>query len=444
VSDRFQISNFGQSPFVPEPFDLPINWQSFLGSGYQPLAISLSDRRGTLFVNFHAGQNYNYDPTQRHLMLWGAAADLTKEWHIMNGNSPMPLGSPLFRRGDFQEISAVPLLKGYLSSNRKPTCFCVPASVFPEYQSWLFNYNNYCPTKSTPLGYQTFTCKTTTNCSEDYYTCEPVYAFGRVHVGTAQSGEYVWFAGGLEVTGDGPQGDVIFYDQQSNPEKPRPALRPMNEVKILNVVTGRWLRGQLSSARFGVAGAGANRFVFFAGGAQLTQDGNNVVNELQWQVNTSSCVETVSYVYGYVQASYTWAYSPVTTKSQCRALPLQKTLINSNVVEIFDMQEMLSASTIINSKSQITLSSARRFAAGASIPSLNIVLFAGGVTASADSLPEGGWLPSQTSSAVDIYTITGSDGTVSSSTKTIVAGRMVAGMYHLYHLPVSLPLSLLK
>ncbi len=450
VSDRFQISNFGHSPFVQEPFDLPWEWQSFLGSGYQPLAISLSDSRGTLFVNFHAGQNYNYDPTQRHLMLWGAA-DLTKEWHMMDGwYPPRPSGSPLFRRGDFQEISAVPLLKGYLSSNTKPTCFCVPESIVPsvpDFQTQMSNRmsnSQYCFPMWTPLGYQTFTCKTTSNCSEDYYTCEPVYAFGRVHVGTAQSGEYVWFAGGLEVTGDGPQGNVIFYNQQDNPQKPRPALRPMNEVKILNVVTGRWLSGQLSSARFGVAGAGANRFVFFAGGAQLTQDGNNVVNELQWQVNTSSCIETVSYVYGYVQASYTWAYSPVTTKSQCRALPLQKTLINSNVVEIFDMQEMLSASTIINSKSQITLSSARRFAAGASIPSLNIVLFAGGVTASADSLPEGGWLPSQTSSAVDIYTITGSDGTVSSSTKTIVAGRMVAGMYHLYHLPVSLPLSPLR
>jgi hypothetical protein len=239
----------------------------------------------------------------------------------------------------------------------------------------------------------------------------------------------VWFAGGLEVTGDGPQGNVIFYNQQDNPEKPWPVLRPMNEVKVLNVVNGRWLSGQLSSARFGVAGAGANRFVFFAGGAQLTQDGNNVVNELQWQVNTSSCVETVSSVYGWVQASNYWGYSPVSTKSKCRALPLQKTLINSNVVEIFDMQEMLSASTIINSKSQITLSSARRFAAGASIPSLNIVLFAGGVTASADTLPEGGWLPSQTSSAVDIYTITGSDATVSRSTKAIVAGKMVAGMY---------------
>jgi hypothetical protein len=441
VSDRFQISNFGHSPFVQEPFDLPWEWQSFLGSGYQPLAISLSDSRGTLFVNFHAGQNYNYDPTQRHLMLWGAA-DLTKEWHKLNDY--MGVGfrvSSLFRRGDFQEISAVPLLKGYLSSNRKPTCFCVPVSVVPGYP---YNSNSQCSPTWTPLGYQASTCKTTTDCSEDYYTCEPVYAFGRVHVGTAQSGEYVWFAGGLEVTGDGPQGNVIFYDQQDNPEKSRPVLRPMNEVKVLNVVNGRWLSGQLSSARFGVAGAGANRFVFFAGGAQLTQDGNNVVNELQWQVNTSSCVETVSYVYGWVQASYNWAYSPVTTKSKCRALPLQKTLINSNVVEIFDMQEMLSASTIINSKSQITLSSARRFAAGASIPSLNIVLFAGGVTASADTLPEGGWLPSQTSSAVDIYTITGSDGTVSSSTKTIVAGRMVAGMYHLYHLPVSLPLSPLR
>ncbi len=446
VADRFQISNFGHSPFVPEPLDLPMNWQSFLGSGYQPLAISLSDSRGTLFVNFHAGQNYNYDPTQRHLMLWGAA-DLTKEWHIMTDYySPMPsvqpTGSPLFRRGDFQEISAVPLLKGYLSSNIKPTCFCVPGSVFPEYQQWnpLF-YNNMCPVRGTPWGYQTYTCKNTTDCSEDYYTCEPAYAFGRVHVGAAQSGQYVWFAGGLEVTGDGPQGNVIFYDQQDNPEKPRPALRPINEVKILNVVLGRWLSGQLSSARFGVAGAGANRFVFFAGGAQLTQDGNNVVNELQWQVNTSSCVETVSYVYGWVQASYNWAYSPVTTKSKCRALPLQKTLINSNVVEIFDMQEMRSASTIINSKSQITLSTARRFAAGASIPSLNIVLFAGGVTASADTLPEGGWLPSQTSSAIDIYTITGSDGTVSRSTKTIIAGKMVAGMYHM---PVCLPLSLLR
>ena len=440
VADRFQISNFGHSPFVPEPLDLPLTWQSFLGSGYQPLAISLSDSRGTLFVNFHAGQNYKYDPTQRHLMLWGAA-DLTKKWHIMNDyNSLMPWGSPLFRRGDFQEISAVPLLKGYLSSNRKPTCFCVPHFLYPEYQPWISNYN-MCPARGTQLGYQTFTCKTTTNCSEDYYTCEPVYAFGRVHVGTAQSGEYVWFAGGLEVTGDGPQGNVIFYDQPDNPQKPRPALRPMNEVKILNVVTGSWLSGQLSSARFGVAGAGANRFVFFAGGAQLTQDGNNVVNELQWQVNTSSCVETVSYVWGYVQPSYTWANLPVTTKSQCRALPLQKTLINSNVVEIFDAQEMLSASTIINSKSQITLSSARRFAAGASIPSLNIVLFAGGVTASADTLPEGGWLPSQTSSAVDIYTITGSDGTVSRSTKTIVAGKMGAGMYHM---PVSLPLSPLR
>ena len=219
--------------------------------------------------------------------------------------SPTPWGSPLFRRGDFQEISAVPLLKGYLISNIKPTCFCVPGSVFPEYQPWMSNSLNMCPARGTQLGYQTFTCKTTTNCSEDYYMCEPVYAFGRVHVGTAQSGEYVWFAGGLQVTGDGPQGNVISYDYQSDPQKRRPALRPMHVVKILNVVNGRWLSGQVSSARFGVAGAGGNRFVFFAGGAQLTQDGNNVVNELQWQVNTSSC----------------------------------ETLINSNVVEFFDMQE---------------------------------------------------------------------------------------------------------
>ena len=96
--------------------------------------------------------------------------------------------------------------------------------------------------------------------------------------------------------------------------------------------------------------------------------------------------------------------------SGCEALPINITAINSDVVEVFDSQEVsfdanLTDATPITSKISLMLSEPRRFPAAASIPSLNLVLFAGGVTASDPNLPEGGWNPWQTSSVVDIYTI---------------------------------------
>ena len=76
MPDRSKIFDFGGSPFVSQP----LHHQGYmatlgLGAGYQPVAVSLLDGRGVLFVNFHAGQNYRYEETQRHIYLWGDVAN---------------------------------------------------------------------------------------------------------------------------------------------------------------------------------------------------------------------------------------------------------------------------------------------------------------------------------------------------------------------------------
>jgi hypothetical protein len=54
----------------------------------------------------------------------------------------------------------------------------------------------------------------------------------------------VWFAGGVEVTGDEPQGDVIIFNQADPGSASHsagatlPSLRPLADVDILNVDTG--------------------------------------------------------------------------------------------------------------------------------------------------------------------------------------------------------------
>jgi len=250
----------------------------------------------------------------------------------------------------------------------------------------------------------------------------------------------VWFAGGVEVTGDGPQGNVIIFNQvdpASNSyyaNRTLPSLRPLVDVDILNIDTGNWAQGTLSSARFGVSGVGVDRFIFFAGGAQLgSPDASTVVDQLTWEVNVTNCRQCMKRSEnpsdpcswdGY----YHWAGVDcdeiMCSYSGCKAVPIDKTAINSDIVEVFDVHDVGYSTT--ESQQQLTLSQARRFAASGVIPALNLVLFAGGVTANEPSLPDGGWLPTQTSSSVDIYSVA-FDGSISSSTASITAGKMVAG-----------------
>ena len=186
-------------------------------------------------------------------------------------------------------------------------------------------------------------------------TDEPNFAFGRAHVATAHTGQHVWFAGGLEVTGDGPQGNVIRYNQ-ADPEsaghttyspKVLPSLRALADANILNLETGNWSKASLSSPRFGVSGAGIDNFMVFAGGAQLgIPDSQAVLEELTWQVNVSSC-QSRCFVRNQDPSDW-WCYfgsgsgSPECDVYQCRyegceALPLEKTAVNSDVVEVFDV-----------------------------------------------------------------------------------------------------------
>jgi len=249
----------------------------------------------------------------------------------------------------------------------------------------------------------------------------------------------VWFAGGVEVTGDGPQGHVIIFNKADPGSASHsagatlPSLRPLADVDILNVDTGNWAQGNLSSARFGVSGVGVDRFIFFAGGAQLgSPDASTVVDQLTWEVNVSNCQQCMkrsespedpcSY------QGYSWqghdCNEMICYYRGCKAVPIEKTAINSDIVEVFDVHDV--GDSITRSQQQLTLSQARRFAASGVIPALNLVLFAGGVTANEPSLPDGGWLPTQTSSSVDIYSVA-FDGSISSSTASITAGKMVAG-----------------
>ena len=367
VGNRFQISDFGGSPYIVEPLSAAA--PKGLGAGYQPVAISLSNGRGGLFYNFHAGQNFDHEYTGKWIVLWDGAAG-------------------------FRRISAEPLLTG------------LPGPFGP----WL-------------------------------------QIFGRVLVGTAHSGDFVWFAGGLEVSGDGPQGNVIRYNEISpesmsfSSNKRLPSLRSLTGIRILNVNSGAWQSGALNSARFGVAGAGTGRFIVFAGGAQLGLADGTPVAELTWNVNIESCVkQCVPRFGGFIDGrcadfmccgSY---FSPSSQNCQgticafkdCKASPLEKTVINSNVVEVFDTGHLLDLTATIMSSHQTTLSEPRRFAAGAALSSLGLVLFAGGVTSTVDMLPQGGWQPSQTSSVVDMFRITDT-GAVTRSTYSINAGRMVAG-----------------
>jgi hypothetical protein len=368
VGNRFEISAFGGSPYTMEPLSAAA--PKGLGAGYQPVAISLSNGRGALFYNFHAGQNFAHEETQRWIVLWDGAAA-------------------------FRRISAVPLLTG------------LPGQ---------------------PL----------------------LQIFGRVLVGTAHSGDFVWFAGGLEVTGDGPQGNVIRYNEMSPDSmsyvssKSLPSLRSLTGIQILNVNSGAWQRGTLNSARFGVAGAGTGRFIVFAGGAQLGLADGTPVAELTWNVNIDSCVKQCvprygGYINGRCADPGCCFYSPgfgtvsdprcqgtICEYKNCKAFTLEKAVINSNVVEVFDTGHLLDPTATIVSSHQTTLSVPRRFAAGAALPSLGLVLFAGGVTSTVDMLPQGGWQPSQTSSVVDMFRITDT-GVVTRSSYSINAGRMVAG-----------------
>jgi len=89
---------------------------------------------------------------------------------------------------------------------------------------------------------------------------------------------------------------------------------------------------------------------------------------------------------------------------------------------------------ICNSPLQLTLKQPRRFAAGAAIPALNLVLFAGGVITSDANMPAGGWKSYQTSDTVDIFTVDSSTGAVSNanaamfpSPGSIAAGKLVEG-----------------
>jgi len=399
IADRFQIGSYSQdhSPFVVEalPWALDQDWQANLGAGYQPIAVQLSNG-GTLFYNFHAGQNFNYDLTQRHVLLWGGTtglADPIRSYDIQKGYHAT------FSRGNFQKISAVPLLRGYIEAGYRSICS-----------------------------------------SDNGWTCgpsdEPRFAFSRVNVGIAQAGSFVYFAGGLEVTGDGPQGEAIRRNRGAYTVSGSgsgggvaridlPSLRPMQDVTILNVDTGVWTSQSLSFPRFGVAGAGVGSKIFFAGGARLgNADGTAVVPEFTWQVNTSSCS---------TQCMEFWQWQESGTSSEsrcyfdgCQALSWQMTVINSDVVEVNDTRS--------NSPQQMTLKQPRRFAAGAAIPALDLVLFAGGVTTSDATMPAGGWKSSQTSDAVDIFTVDSSTGAVSNanaamfpSPGSIAAGKLVAG-----------------
>ena len=397
VSHRHQITDFGGSVFVAEPMHL--SWyDQAIGAGYQPVAVAFSAGRGVLFVNFHAGQNYDYERTQRGVLIWG-------------GNSTKV--SSIRSDGDFQQVRAGPLVKPYLGT----------------YFRTIHSYNEW-------------------NWSTYQQTDEPGLAFGRAHVGTAHTGQHVWFAGGLEVTGDGPQGNVVTNNQADpasvsrRPDKTLPSLRPLADVDILNVDTGTWSNGSLSSPRFGVSGVGVDRFIFFAGGAQLgSPDASTVVDQLTWEVNVSSCksgwhMPGASIYHPCIKRNelpYDWScYSQTSAECNeyvcsyagCTALPMEKTAINSDIVEVFDVLDIGDSTTA--SQQQLTLSQARRFAASGVIPALDLVLFAGGVTTNEPSLPDGGWQPTQTSAAVDIYSVA-SDGSIASSTASITAGKMVAG-----------------
>jgi hypothetical protein len=256
MPDRTEITNFGGSFIVSQP----LHHQGYmatlgLGAGYQPVAVALLDGRGVLFVNFHAGQNYRYEETQRSVHLWGDVANPSMNETLIQD---FTLADNVF--GHFR---AGPLLHSYLNPGQRYDC------------GW------------DDTGW--WQCRTTD---------EPNFAFGRAHVATAHTGQHVWFAGGLEVTGDGPQGNVIRYNQADpessghTPHSPQvlPSLRALTDVDILNVETGNWSKASLSSPRFGVSGAGVDSFIVFAGGAQLgSPDSQAVVEELTWQVNVSSC-----------------------------------------------------------------------------------------------------------------------------------------------------------
>jgi len=279
------------------------------------------------------------------------------------------LSSSVLSHGDFHWVCAGPLVKDHMNLGSRRDC-----------------------------GYG--------NC---YQTDEPRIGFGRAHVATAHTGQHVWFAGGVEVTGDGPQGNVISLNQADprskshlylgNP-KTLPSLRPLADVDILNVDTGSWAQGNLSSARFGVSGVGVDRFVFFAGGAQLgSPDVSTVVDHLKWEVNVSSCHQECMkrnedpHDWGCQYRDDEECNEVKCIFGNCKALPMEKTAINSDIVEVFDVLDV--GDSITKSQQQLTLSQARRFAASGMIPDLNLVLFAGGVTANEPSMPDGGWLPTQ-------------------------------------------------
>ena len=531
--DRFQISTYNNgalSPFVPSSPSYP----GSIGAGYQPLAITLANGRGTLFVNFHAGQNYGFELNQKRLILW---------------------------RGDFKA--------GYSSWFRGHTetqyrlKVTDPADTMRYYtDTSLHDLSDWC--RSLDLCRGDFEAIPAGPLVQRYPVgTGSMQPFGRVLVGVAQNEGMVWFAGGLEVTGDGPQGTDIA----TNRAGARPSLRALQDILILNVDDLTWASAKLSSARFGVSGGTVAGLIFFAGGAQLgRQMDGMVVDHFQWQTDVSSCGQECGYVYSFICDSYNGCgYSDVYScrNTGCQAVPIQKAAVNSDVVEVFDSQDfglvnvtvavtLVSTSDIKQPGSEIiiaglapgasltptgeialnppesssyimsghqkfktangnvgradwnrqdgtltltvaydglpqhytnryafsfdlqfpaearqdtlaigstwtvtakpvqsltavpapaivspsfglelpvreqhALSQARRFAAGASITTLNLVLFAGGVTSSNETMPAGGWLSSQTSSAVDIFTVTDK---IEQTTHSLSApGMMVAG-----------------
>ena len=91
---------------------------------------------------------------------------------------------------------------------------------------------------------------------------------GGTFVGVALVGSLVFFSGGLEYTGDGPQQEEQLNNVQQY-------LLALSDITVLDTASGLWTVSSLSRPHFGVAGAalyGLNdqSYARFAGGAYLS------------------------------------------------------------------------------------------------------------------------------------------------------------------------------